>query len=316
MRIFGFGQSPEEAKSEQIQKSRREQSARNLEQGGLPLPAIERLEEQASRQGAEKHFFTSDLSVSELSLVHQAGYEPLGQVMGSSIYHVGWQWTYGIGWGSQEMEVLSQAYSEVRRLALNRLQQEATILGADGVVGVRLERKRYEWGSDLIEFVAIGTAVRFAGGSSRKGAPFLSNLSGSDFFALDRAGFDPAGFAFGNCSYACVSTYNRLSWVNQEITDITQTIYQARGMAMQRMQNEASLTHAETVVGVTIESELQQIERDKAPPLTLYHFTVFGTAIRSRAGTYPFPSIQMTVSMRDEVEMGTASVDRREVSEE
>ncbi|HKD88943.1 MAG TPA: hypothetical protein VKB62_10470, partial [Streptosporangiaceae bacterium] len=35
--------------------------------------------------------FTSDLSVSEYVLLGEAGFEPLGFVIGSSIYHVGLQ---------------------------------------------------------------------------------------------------------------------------------------------------------------------------------------------------------------------------------
>src|SRR3954465_6182983 len=35
--------------------------------------------------------FTSDLSVNEFLLVKEAGFEPLGLVVGSSIYHIGFQ---------------------------------------------------------------------------------------------------------------------------------------------------------------------------------------------------------------------------------
>src|SRR5438477_2726659 len=95
-------------------RMRRLGSRKSLEQGGLPLNAIDRLKEQASRQGTDRHFFTSDLSVNELTTVSQAGYEPLGQVMGSSVYHVGWQYIPGTtGYryytGSLELDVLTRA---------------------------------------------------------------------------------------------------------------------------------------------------------------------------------------------------------------
>src|ERR1035437_4516435 len=50
--------------------------------------------------------FTSDLSVSEYVLLKEAGFEPLGFVIGSSIYHIGLQ----IGkWSqNQELQVLTQ----------------------------------------------------------------------------------------------------------------------------------------------------------------------------------------------------------------
>ncbi|HEY4462550.1 MAG TPA: heavy metal-binding domain-containing protein, partial [Streptosporangiaceae bacterium] len=80
--------------------------------------------------------FTSDLSVSEYVLLGEAGFEPLGFVVGSSIYHVGIQ----VGrWGqNQELQVLSQAMYNARELAMSRMQAEADHLGADGIVGVQL----------------------------------------------------------------------------------------------------------------------------------------------------------------------------------
>ncbi len=58
--------------------------------------------------------FTSDLSVSEYVLLGEAGFEPLGFVVGSSIYHVGLQ----VGrWNKNtELQVLTQAmYSDTDR---------------------------------------------------------------------------------------------------------------------------------------------------------------------------------------------------------
>ena len=60
--------------------------------------------------------FTSDLSVSEYVLLGEAGFEPLGFVVGSSIYHVGLQ--YG-RWGrNQELQVLTQAMYNAREFAM------------------------------------------------------------------------------------------------------------------------------------------------------------------------------------------------------
>ncbi|MGH9069173.1 MAG: hypothetical protein ACRD0J_17050, partial [Acidimicrobiales bacterium] len=58
-------------------------SIESLEQGGLPVSARERLADMA-RSGSA---WTSDLSVGELAAVRAAGFEPLGLVMGSSVYH-------------------------------------------------------------------------------------------------------------------------------------------------------------------------------------------------------------------------------------
>ena len=47
---------------------------------------------------------------------------------------------------------------------MTRMQDEATRLGANGIVGVRLEEKSHQWGSHTIEFLSLGTAVTKADG--------------------------------------------------------------------------------------------------------------------------------------------------------
>src|SRR5258707_15127366 len=127
----------------------------DLTGAGVPKGAIKRLAElQPGRAGS---IFTSDLSVNEFLLVREAGFRPLGLVLGSSIYHVGIQ----IGrWGkNQELDVLSQAMYHARELAMTRMEAEADALGADGIVGVRLDVELKEFGADAAEFMAVGTAV-------------------------------------------------------------------------------------------------------------------------------------------------------------
>ena len=131
---------------------------------GLPESGRERLERM--KQDIERGFFTSDLSVNEFLLVKEAGFEPLGLVLGSSIYHIGFQQA---SWNqNQEMGVLTQAMYHARELAMTRMEEEADQLGADGIVGVRLTIGRYDWGADLAEFIAVGTAVKHTG---RRAAP-------------------------------------------------------------------------------------------------------------------------------------------------
>ena len=83
--------------------------------------------------------FTSDLSVNEFLLIKQAGFDPVGLVVGSSIYHVGIQVA---GWKkSQELTVLSEAMYNARQLAMTRMEEEADQLGADGVVFATFDRQ-------------------------------------------------------------------------------------------------------------------------------------------------------------------------------
>ena len=169
--------------------------------GDLPQHARERL---TLMRGDATHrpLFTSDLSVNEFLLAREAGFDPLGLVMGSSIYHIGFKMAnYN---QNQEMTVLSQAMYYARNLAMTRMQEEANILGADGIIGVRLEVTRYEWGDALAEFIAVGTAIRSRSGQNfrnARGLPFTSDLSGQDFWTLLRAGYRPAGMVMGSCVY-------------------------------------------------------------------------------------------------------------------
>ena len=162
----------------------------------LPKDAAHRLEE------LEHGLFTSDLSVNEFLLVKEAGFHPLGFVMGSSIYHIGIQTRK---WGqSQELDKLTEAMYTARELAMTRMEEEAEELGADGVVGVRLDVNYYEWGDDSAEFIAFGTAIKAEDGTSYRnaqGKPFTSDLSGQDFWTLMQTGHVPQGLVMGTCVF-------------------------------------------------------------------------------------------------------------------
>src|SRR5262249_34022823 len=223
----------------------------------LPQHATERLVEMRGR-GEESRLFTSDLSTSELLLVKEAGFDPVGLVGGSSIYHVGVQqsaWTK-----NQEMTVLTQAMYHARELAMDRMEEEAHQLGADGIVGVRLEVDHKEWGHHIAEFVAIGTAVvhrndphRF---KNKHGRPFTSDLSGQDFYILLRSGYRPLGMVMGNCVYHVArqgfGSFMRNFGQNQELVQYTQALYDSRELAMERMQQEAETLGAKGIVGANI----------------------------------------------------------------
>ena len=271
-----------------MNEERQQQSQAAILAGGLPLNAVDRLREQASRVGTPQAFFTSDLSVSELALTHQCGFEPLGQVMGSCIYHVGWYAGPGWAWTSGELDILTRAYYDARHLAMSRLQQEAKMLHATGVVGVRLTAGSYDWETGLIEFMAVGTAVRESNAPPLPDTalPFVSSLSGQDHYALRQGGYRPVGFAMGNCTWfqyaswrtqtATAGFFN--SMVNQELTDYTQGTYFARELAMSRMQHEARSVNGAGIVGVKVETSHEVYEVNNSRGLII-HFTAMGTAV-------------------------------------
>ncbi len=243
---------------------------------GIPGSGRERIERM--KQEVARGFFTSDLSVNEFLLVKQAGFEPLGLVLGSSIYHIGFQQAM---WNqSQELGVLTQAMYHARELAMTRMEEEADQLGADGVVGVRLDIGRYEWGADLAEFISVGTAVKHRAGQLHRapnGRPFASDLSGQDFATLLRAGYRPVGMVMGNCVYH-VGRQGMLASLKQvgrnvEMPNYTQALYEARELAMGRMQREADELQAGGIVGARI------VERSHGWGSHVIEFFAIGTAV-------------------------------------
>ena len=190
----------------------------------IPEQAMRRLAEL--KPGNPKAIFTSDLSVNEFLLVREAGFRPVGLVA------------------------------------------EADALGADGIVAVRLEIDFKEFGENLAEFIAIGTAViadeahkRTPGGftwRNNKQQPFTSDLSGQDFWTLLQAGYAPLGMVMGSCVYhvAHQRMMQKLAntGANVEIPQFTEALYDARELAMSRMQAEAEALDAEGIVGVQLRS--------------------------------------------------------------
>ena len=258
------------------------QEAAELAGEGVPEDAMRRLAQlQPGKTGS---IFTSDLTVNEFLLVREAGFRPLGLVLGSSIYHVGIQ--LGRWSKNQELTTLSQAMYHARELAMSRMEAEASALGADGIVGVRLDVEFKEFGADIAEFIAIGTAVQADGADpgpggtwrNNKGKPFTSDLSGQDFWTLVRAGYAPLDMVMGSCVYHVA--HQRFSQVlgnagrNVEIEQFTQALYDARELAMSRMQAEAEALDAEGIVAV----QLRQHSHTWGSHTT--EFFAIGTAVR------------------------------------
>src|SRR3954466_7322297 len=92
--------------------------------GGIPLAAEQRIRELAGGDTA----FTSGLSVGDFALAGLDRVRPICQVMGSSVYKVGWQNHPWGGWSSDaqltELRPLTDAWNHARSLALGRLEQE------------------------------------------------------------------------------------------------------------------------------------------------------------------------------------------------
>ncbi len=122
------------------------------------------------RPGYRGRAFTSDLTGQEFWLVVDKGFQPMGLVMGNCIYSMGAvrNWLVGIKGNFQgELKEYSELMYQARELALSRMQYEADLLNADGVIGVDL-KVEFMHNNEWMEVTAIGTAVRYVGGGPNK----------------------------------------------------------------------------------------------------------------------------------------------------
>jgi uncharacterized protein YbjQ (UPF0145 family) len=264
----GRGSDPEAAR-------RAEESLRALEAGGIPPAAEERLSALAQSGGT---FFTSDLSVNEFLLVKEAGFRPLTQVMGSCFYNVGWQYMPG---------------------------------GAGYGYGFEVTRGAYDWAQGLIEFAATGTAVvseRYELGDE---GVFLSTLSGQDFASLARRGYLPLGICAGSTVAYVVGggqTMQALSgygarWQNQELSELTRGLYDARQLAMRRVEREAHELGAAGLVAVAFDQsqhprEFEQQGYKRLDLVVTLH--VMGTAVAQIDDPAEPPPTYIALSLTEE----------------
>jgi uncharacterized protein YbjQ (UPF0145 family) len=195
---------------------------------------------------------TSDLSIDEALLLEEIGFEPRSFVVGSAFYHIGYtlaSWTR-----NEEMPTLTHAMVDAREIALGKLVAHAQAVGADGIVGVQLKVDHH---GHHAEFLATGTAVKARSGDWRVGGkPFTSDLSGQDFWALVRAGYRPHRLVMGACVYHVahqgLGAFFKTVGNNCELESYTAALYDARELAMSRLQSEAAATGASGVVGLRL----------------------------------------------------------------
>lgn len=112
---------------------------------------------------------TSDLTAEEMWNVTKMGYAPMKLVLGTSVFSL------GIAGGIKaslrnfvkgEITVLSELIYGAREQSLKKIQQQAAEIGADDVLGIKTYI--YDIGNGVIEFLAIGTAVKRMGGLSTR----------------------------------------------------------------------------------------------------------------------------------------------------
>src|SRR6516225_2408185 len=83
------------------------------------------------------------------------------------------------------------------------------------------------------------------------GGVFTSDFSVNEFLLVRKAGFEPVGLCVGSCIYHL--GFQLAAWSkSQEMTVLSQAMYEARELAMSRMRTEAKDMGADGVVGVRL----------------------------------------------------------------
>lgn len=160
------------------------------------------------------------LSVEESAALSSVGFQQCSEVIGAVAYAVTPIGFYAsglaptAGWGASGSTVprAYRTYTSSKtsaavgtpatitamkagyRTALERLLEEASAVGADGVVGVRVTRSTTHTDTrEIWNFLAMGTAIRSTG-PNRVTKPFTTALSGGGTAAALRAGWVPISY--------------------------------------------------------------------------------------------------------------------------
>lgn len=110
---------------------------------------------------ADANPYTSDLTGEELWALATLGLAPVKLVMSTSIYSLGFVGGFLAAFKSftkGEVNELTTLIHDAREIAVDRIKQEADGLACDDVVGVKTYIQ--DLGSGLVEFMAIGTAMK------------------------------------------------------------------------------------------------------------------------------------------------------------
>jgi uncharacterized protein YbjQ (UPF0145 family) len=170
-------------------------------------------------------------------------------------------------WAGQDLfcqlDAVSRAWDQARRTAFDRLRDEAHLVGADAVVGVRLRRGQHDWARRSVDFVVNGTAIRLPD-SDRSAQPVLvlSDLSVQDHWLLIGGGWSPAGLLAAT-SACFVSQGRGTRWrrrlsamQNQELHEFSDGFAAARRAVVADLRGQARAAGADGIVGVSLKYEL------------------------------------------------------------
>ena len=129
------------------------------------------------------------------------------------------------------------------------------------------------------------------------GRPFTSDLSGQDFWTLTKAGYRPLSLVMGNCvyhvGYQGVKAFFSQVGQNVEMPTYTQAIYDARELALARMQAEAEALRADGIIGATIK------ESSHGWSSHVIEYFAVGTSVVATRADHTLPTPQLFLPLSD-----------------
>ncbi len=291
-RIIGGTPDPDAAKHLAEQQARDAAWQTALDSGRLPDFVIKRLADTREH----KLPWVSTTSIGSLMAMRTHGIRPAGMVSGNCWFNFGFSWTKGhaAGWHA----------------AIERMVDEAVILGANAVVDVRMKVSRLaELGREQMDFAVYGTAVTVDSLPPSK-KPLVATVSALEFVRLLEAGIVPVGLAIGahydwlyQPAYMRQSAINSLTaapYMNREMATISQFVNRVRQAAYGLLASDGARLGT-GVLARTQFSELLYFEPDENYPAgrCMYRHIAMGTAVQHEPGMHRPVKVKAVFSVQD-----------------
>jgi len=202
--------------------------------------------------------FTTASDGQELFCQMDLGYAPIKFVFGNVAYSIGLvkslfgslkQLTKG------EVPQYSNIFDSTRKLALQRLIDEAKSTGANAVIGIKTTILPLG-PQGIQEMIMIGTASYNQQINNFNSADNIltSDLTAEEMWNLAKFGYVPVSLVLSTSVYSLgviggiKASLKNL--IKGEISDLTQMVYGAREKAILKLQNQANQLGAQLIIGV------------------------------------------------------------------
>jgi uncharacterized protein YbjQ (UPF0145 family) len=233
-------------------------------------------------------FMTSSADGQELFCQIDAGFQPVRLAFGNVAYSIGLARSLMGGLRQMahgEVTQYSNAFSVTRRLALERISNEARQLNANSVIGIKTTIVPIgEKG--MREMMMLGTASinpSLSAIAAQVGGVITSDLTAEEMWNVMRLGYAPMQLVLGTSVYSLgviggVKAALR-GIAKGEINSLTQLVYGAREQSLKKVQDQAQAIGADMVIG--IKTYIYQLGSE------LIEFLAIGTAVKRIDGVQP-----------------------------